>query len=40
MPHATPDPDDPECVLIGGRSMLFSDDVTEVLLSGAGTDVT
>jgi hypothetical protein len=32
MPGALPDPDDPERVLIAGRSKRFSDEVTEVLL--------
>jgi ankyrin repeat protein len=32
MPGATPDPDDPEWVLIGGRRKRFSDEVSEVLL--------
>jgi ankyrin repeat protein len=40
LSHATPDPEDPECVLIGGRKKRFSDEVTEVLLNGAGADVT
>jgi ankyrin repeat protein len=33
MPHATPDPEEPERVLIGGSSKRFSDEVTEVLLA-------
>jgi ankyrin repeat protein len=33
LPHATPDPEDPERVLAGGRRMRFSDEVTEVLLA-------
>ena len=33
LPCATPDPDDPECVLIDGRKRRFSDEVTEVLLN-------
>jgi ankyrin repeat protein len=32
LPHAIPDRDDPEWVLIGGRRKLFSDEVREVLL--------
>jgi len=35
MPGANPDPDDPEWVLIDGRSKHFSDEVTEVLLGNA-----
>jgi hypothetical protein len=35
MPRATPDPDDPERVLIAGRKKRFSDEVTEVLLGNA-----
>jgi hypothetical protein len=31
MPRATPDPQDPESVLIGGRRKKFSDEVSEVL---------
>ncbi len=34
MPGATPDPDNAERVLVGGRSKRFSDEVTEVLLEG------
>jgi Ankyrin repeats (3 copies) len=33
LPRATPDPEDPERVLIGERSMRFSEEVTEVLLA-------
>ncbi|MBR0694694.1 hypothetical protein [Bradyrhizobium lablabi] len=32
MPHAIPDPDDPEWVLIGGRRKMFSNEVSDVLL--------
>jgi len=35
LPHAIPDRDDPEWVLIGGRRKLFSDEVREVLLGEA-----
>lgn len=34
MPRATPDPENPERVLIAGRRKRFSDEVTEVLLEG------
>ena len=34
MPSATPDPQDPDWVVIGGRRMRFSDEVSEVLLGG------
>jgi hypothetical protein len=34
LPRAVPDPDDPDCVLIDGRQMIFSDEVREVLLTG------
>ncbi|HUI94423.1 MAG TPA: ankyrin repeat domain-containing protein [Xanthobacteraceae bacterium] len=34
MPGAVPDPDNPERVLVAGRSKRFSDEVTEVLLEG------
>ena len=36
MPRATPDPEDPDRVLIAGRRKRFSDEVTDVLLKGAG----
>ncbi|QPF86977.1 ankyrin repeat domain-containing protein [Bradyrhizobium genosp. L] len=36
LPHATPDRNDPEWVLIGGRRKLFSDEVRDVLLGAAG----
>jgi hypothetical protein len=32
MPGATPDPENPEQVLIAGRRKRFSDEVTDVLL--------
>ncbi|PAY05638.1 MULTISPECIES: ankyrin repeat domain-containing protein [Bradyrhizobium] len=35
MPHATPDRDDPEWVLLAGRKKLFSDEVRDVLLGEA-----
>ena len=34
MPRATPDPENPERVLIAGRKKRFSDEVTDVLLEG------
>ncbi|WP_204306155.1 hypothetical protein, partial [Stenotrophomonas maltophilia] len=34
MPRATPDPDDPEGVVLAGRKKRFSDEVTEILLGG------
>jgi ankyrin repeat protein len=33
MPGATPDPEDPQCVLIAGHRKRFSDEVTDVLLA-------
>lgn len=36
MPAATPDPENPDWVLIDGRRKRFSDEVTEVLLEGRG----
>ena len=35
MPGATPDPEDPDRVVIDGRRKRFSDEVSEVLLEGA-----
>ncbi|VIO65702.1 hypothetical protein CI1B_08090 [Bradyrhizobium ivorense] len=35
MPRATPDPNDPEWVLVAGRRKLFSDEVRDVLLGDA-----
>lgn len=34
MPRATPDPDDPDGVVLAGRKKRFSDEVSEVLLEG------
>jgi ankyrin repeat protein len=39
MPGATPDPQDPDWVVVGGRRKRFSDEVTDVLLSYAANEV-
>jgi hypothetical protein len=37
MPAAKPDPENPECVIVDGRRMWFSDEVTDFLLGASAT---